>query len=131
MAHTEVVACVLRRGNMVCLFKRSQSVGTSKGKWNAVSGYLPKGRDPLEHAMQELLEETGLSGERVRLARRGDPLVFDRPERRWVVHPFLFDVTDQDIRLDWEHDEFVWLSPDEAGQYDRVVWLDDVLRALL
>lgn len=126
----EVVACVLRRGNTVCLFKRSQLVGTSRGKWHAVSGYLPANTDPLEHALQELREETGLEGATLRLVRRGEPLVFDRPERRWVVHPFLFEVADGEVQLDWEHDEFVWLPLAEAEAYDTVGWLADVLRAV-
>lgn len=130
---TQIVTCFLRHGVKICIFKRSELVGSSRGKWHGVSGYLPEGREPLGHALTEIAEETGLTNEQLRLMRQGAPMSFydARRDRRWVVHPFLFDVDSTDIRLDWEHTDLAWIEPEEMAQYDCVSGLEELYRALV
>jgi hypothetical protein len=104
-------------------------VGTYRGRWAGVIGYVV-GTDPLTQAYAEISEETGLASEDVQLLRTGEPLavVDTEAERRWIVHPFLFEVREPArIRTDWEHTETCWIQPGDIFQYDTVPQLAEAL----
>ena len=125
----DVVTVFLTRGGKVLVFKRSDKVGTYKGHWAGVSGYV-ESVDPLQQAYVEMAEELGLGKEDVSMARMGKPLeVFDPArERAWRVHPFLFVVHRPDkIRLDWENVEMRWILPEEIVQLQTVPALKEAL----
>ena len=133
MREAKVVTCFLLRraaaGDEVLLLRRSQQVGTYRGRWAGVSGYLEEA-DPLAQAYREVEEETGLMREDVTLLRTGDPLeVVDTDAgRRWIVHPFLFEVRpDAQVRVDWEHTETRWVRPEEVLAFDTVPQLAETL----
>ncbi|MBI4337336.1 MAG: NUDIX pyrophosphatase [Chloroflexi bacterium] len=123
-----MVSSFLQHRNQVLLLRRSQRVGTFRGRWAAVSGYLPDGVDSLEQALLEISEETGLGVDQVVLLRRGEPLlVADEGGGQWLVHPFLFSVQDPAcIRLDWEHTEARWVDPGDIVSFDTVPGLPEV-----
>ena len=125
----DVVTVFLTWGAKVLVLKRSRKVGTYKGHWAGVSGYL-ESADPLEQAYVEMAEELGLGKEDVSMVRMGKPLeVFDPArERAWRVHPFLFIVHKPDkIRLDWENVEMRWILPEEIVQLQTVPALKQAL----
>jgi 8-oxo-dGTP pyrophosphatase MutT (NUDIX family) len=133
MREAKVVTCFLLRraagGDEVLLLRRSQQVGTYRGRWAGVSGYLEE-TDPLAQAYREVEEEAGLAREEVTLIRAGDPLeVLDaEADRRWIVHPFLFEVRpDVQVRVDWEHTEARWVRPEEVFAFDTVPQLAEAL----
>jgi 8-oxo-dGTP diphosphatase len=133
MRQAKVVTCfLLRRGggeDEILLLRRSQQVGTYRGRWAGVSGYIEE-RDPLAQAYTEIEEETGLTRENVQLLRTGEPLevVDAEAERRWIVHPFLFGVREPArIRADWEHTETRWIRPKEIFGYETVPQLAEAL----
>ncbi len=108
MDERRVVTAFLTRGNQVLLLRRSDRVSTYKGRWAGVSGSVEAGSTPIEQAIQEIEEETGLSNADAIPVLAGQSLDFvdDALNRRWVVHPFRFRVSDEaEIRLDWEHSE--------------------------
>ena len=127
-----VVACFLRHGGKICLLKRSQTVGSSPGRWHCVTGFLEPGVQPLEQAMTEILEETGLDARTVELIGAPEPIRMERLSQGWVwiVYPFLFEAASPSLRLDWEHDEYRWIEPDELESSDCVPWIRDVWMAL-
>ena len=127
-----VVACFLRHGGKICLLERSQAVGSAAGRWHCVSGFLEPGVGPLEQALTEIGEETGLGGEVLRLARAPEPIRIERPAQGWVwvIHPFLFDAATPELRLDWEHDAYRWVEPSELAAGDCGPWLARVWSAL-
>ena len=124
----KVVTCFLESDGKILLLRRSEQVGSYRGRWAGVSGYLE--RSPEEQALIEIEEETGLSGEDIELVARGEPLpVKDREMGiRWLVHPFLFHVRDPSIiNIDWEHKELRWIDPQEIGYYQTVPMLKEAL----
>ena len=128
----QVVTCFLLRptpqGDRVLLLRRSQQVGTYRGRWAGVSGYLEA--DPLEQAYREIGEETGLERGDVHLLGRGEPLEVTDPEAgiEWIVYPFLFEVlAPERLRLDWEHQEARWVPPEEVPSYETVPSLAEAL----
>ena len=114
MDERHVVTAFLTRGNQVLLLLRSARVRTYRGLWAGVSGSLDAGRSPIEQAIHEIEEETGLSTIDAIPVLAGRPFDFvDKAiSRRWIVHPFRSRVAvDAQIVLDWEHSEAVWTEP--------------------
>jgi len=126
-----VVTAFLRHGGEILVLRRGERVGSYRGCWAAVSGFL-EGPDPLAQALREIEEETGVARAELRLARAGAPLAVEDAtlERRWVVHPFLFDLAHRPvIRLDWEHTAYRWVRPEALAGLPTVPSLTAALRA--
>lgn len=121
-----VVTSFLQRADgRILLLRRSDRVGSFRGHWAAVSGFLEEAR-PLDQALREILEETGIAAGRLRLAAEGRR-VYARDDRRvYAVHPFRFEVAAPEVRLDWEHTAHEWVDPSEILRRPVVPKLDRV-----
>lgn len=127
----EVVAVLLRHGDSLCLLQRSRFVSSDRGAWHCVTGYLPWNADTLAQARLEIWEETGLRSEELLLERRAGPLLlFDGSNLEWAVHCFLFGSLTKEISLNWEHDNYAWVSVSDLWAWSTVTWLPDVCRSL-
>jgi PncC family amidohydrolase len=127
-----VVTCFLEHQKLILILRRSGKVSTYKRAWAGVSGYLET--DPLDQAYTEIREETGFFKSTVKLICTGKPIeVIDTQlHTKWIVHPFLFHVTDPDrLKTDWEHTEFKWIKPRDLAKYDTVPGLTRALNSLL
>jgi translation initiation factor 2B subunit (eIF-2B alpha/beta/delta family)/8-oxo-dGTP pyrophosphatase MutT (NUDIX family) len=125
----QVVTSFLTADQQILLLRRSGRVGTHRGKWSGVSGYLEGAEEPLARAVKEIREELGLSEEQIKLVRVGETLrAFDEDsDTVWVIHPFLFKSRLKAVKLDWENTEFRWVNPGELGSYDTVPKLGEAL----
>jgi 8-oxo-dGTP diphosphatase len=103
----------------VLIVRRSDRVGTFRGRWSAISGYL-EGDEPIDRARIEVLEETGIPGGELREPRRGEPLLAREDRIIFRVHPFRFRVERPTVKLDWENLEFRWVRPDELRAFETV-----------
>ena len=129
----DVVTVFLTNRGKILVLKRSTEVGTYKGHWSGVSGYL-ESNNALDQALTEMAEEVGLGEEDVTLLRSGKPLeIVDRTRgRAWRVHPFLFAVHEPDkITLDWENEEMRWILPEEIVQFQTVPALKEALERVI
>lgn len=123
----DVVTCFLSRNDTVLLLQRSQKVGSYRGDWAGVSGFLETVA-PLRQAHIELEEEVGLTGDDVRLECAGEPLLVadEATGRRYRVHPFRFSIHEETvIRLDWEHTSCRWVHPEQMRTMKTVPGLYD------
>ncbi|MCI4332036.1 MAG: NUDIX domain-containing protein [Thermoplasmata archaeon] len=124
-----VTAFLQRRDRRILLLRRSARVGSFRGAWAAVSGYL-EDSTALGQARREILEETGIPPEACRLESTG-PRVYARDrDRIFVIEPFRFAVECPEVRLDWEHTELEWVFPDEIRRRSTVPKLDRVWAAV-
>lgn len=125
-----VTAFIEYRGK-VLLLRRSQIVKSMKGKWAGVSGYIEAYERPLVRALKEIEEETGLTHKNVRILKEGTPLEAAddvRPDTiLWVVHPFYFRTNSNAVNLDWEHDQYKWVNPNEIENLETVPRLKEAL----
>ena len=80
-------------------------------------------------ARRELAEEVMI--ENPRFIRRIDPIRFRDKRVVWCVHPFLVEVKDPEIKTDWEHDCYRWITPREVSDYRTVPGLRQVIDKLL
>jgi len=118
----DVVTSFLQSDHRILLLRRSGKVGSYQGRWAAVSGFLEEGEDPLERARIEIQEEVGLNSSQATCLRAGETLrAFDEEKDTvWIVHPFLFELHERDLHLDWEHTESRWIEPDDLGSFETV-----------
>ncbi len=130
---THVVTCLLMRFDesvpRLLLVRRSSRVGSYHGRWAGVSGFVEPEVTPEEQAYTEILEETGLQREQVRMLKRG--VVVEHIDadlgRHFYIHPFLFEVlTPNAIRIDWEATEMHWVAPAQLRNYETVPKLPEV-----
>ncbi|ABK76858.1 translation initiation factor eIF 2B alpha subunit [Cenarchaeum symbiosum A] len=84
-----------------------------RGLWGGISGKIEDGEDPLYRAVTEVYEEAGI-GDMILLKSAGG-VPIEGEGKKWLVHPFLFGVDDDTVRLNWENDEYKWVGPDLSG----------------
>lgn len=127
-----VVTCFLEHQKLILILRRSAKVGTYKRAWAGVSGFVET--EPLDQAYTEIREETGLFKSSIKLIQAGKPVeIIDNDlHRKWIVHPFLFHVTDPErLKIDWEHTEFKWIKPRDLSKYKTVPGLNTALGSVL
>jgi len=123
MQESHVVTSFIEHDGKVLLLKRSNKVGSYRQRWAGVSGYVEDGVTPLEQALTEIREETGLEESDLRLIKEGLALevVDQRLDKKWIVHPFRFCLENKEkIIIDWEHTEYRWVDPAEIGNLETV-----------
>ncbi|MGB2581799.1 MAG: NUDIX pyrophosphatase [Thermoplasmata archaeon] len=120
---------ILRNRGRILILKRSDKVGSYQGSWAGVSGFVEKDETYEEAARREIVEETGLG--KVRFSRMTPSRSFRDDDSVWTIHPFLFDVSSRTVNIDWEHDAYAWIVPDELKEYPSVPGLHAVIKNLL
>ena len=115
-----VVTSFLRYHGKILLLQRSSKVGTYKEKWAGCSGYIEKDEDPDKRAIIEIQEELKITPDQITLIKKGNPLEIKDYKIIWIVHPYLFETESDQIQLDWEHNNYIWVSPEEMELMDFV-----------
>lgn len=127
-----VVAVILEWRRHVLLLKRSLNVSHDQGKWHCVTGYVEDNCLPVQQALDELYEETGLMLADLTALDEGPVLTLpDAHGRAWQVHTFRAQTLQRRLTTNWEHTAYRWVLPRRLSRFDgRVSWLDDVLEAV-
>jgi ribose 1,5-bisphosphate isomerase len=122
LQYIHVVTSFLQSDHRILILRRSHKVGSYQGKWAGVSGYLEGDEAPLERAKTEIREEVGLNSAQISYMRAGEVLraLDEEKDTVWIVHPFLFELHQPNLRLDWEHTESRWIEPDDLRSYESV-----------
>ncbi len=129
-----VITCFVKYGDKILLLKRSGKVCAYQGLWNTVSGYLDEFCSLEQKAHKELREEVGITIDMIKQTKLGQPYEFiDNNTRKiWVIFPILVELNKKlVIKLDWEHTEYKWISPQDLKNFDIVPNLDKTLSKVL
>jgi 8-oxo-dGTP diphosphatase len=107
------------RDGQILLMKRSG--GVASGQWYIPGGVLDHGETPVEGAIRELYEESGLRPT-TKLSLVGAYPVFQYG-RPFLHVSYRCEVDDGDVVVSHEHDGARWVDPDEmrAGLSDEVI----------
>ncbi len=132
-----VATCLLinEEGKLLIL-KRSDKVKTYKGLWGGIAGYVESGEEPYETALKEIQEEVGIEKEHVVLITQGNIVkftdIYEGNQYEWTIYPFVFKIRkNEKIQIDWEHLEYVWITPSEITRYETVPHLKQTVSELL
>ena len=135
---THVVTCILCRKDQteerMLLVQRSQKVGSYRGLWAGISGFVETGVTPDEQAYREIGEETNLQRDQVRLLKRGKVVAYidEALGRHFYIHPFLFEVlTPEKVQTDWEAIAMRWILPQDLTTYPTVPKFKEVYEAAI
>ena len=118
-----VTAFLERSDGAILLLERSEKVGSFRGRWAGVSGFL-EDPTPLDQVYREIREETGLKASDLLLAAAGPPALARDGMRVFVIYPFRFRAERTEVRLDWEHTRAEWVAPVEIRRRPTVPKLD-------
>ena len=134
MRSTKIVTSFLKNSDKILILRRSEKVKTMKGLWAGISGIIEKDEVPLERAKIEIFEELGIKEEQIKLLKSIDEIRIESPQyenHEWEIFPFLFEVNDPEIKLNWENSEYKWINPNEISNYKTVPSLEQGLFNLL
>ena len=132
MEEKHVVTCFMEHDEKISLLKRSQLVGSYRGRWAGISGYIEQ--EPINQAYTEIIEETSLNSNDVRLIRKGMPfeLVDEKLKRKWIIHPFLFETSSMEkVKIDWENIDKRWIEPANLKDFNTVPGLEQALKNVI
>jgi len=126
-----VISALLMHKGEVLLLKRSNKVGSFQGYWSCISGYLETGENPLNTAFREISEETKLESSSLNLVNSSGPFYSEVPEVIFESHWFLVESNEKKITIDWEHDEYRWMKPEELEGLNLVPWIKNMITTLM
>ena len=104
--------------NMLLLLRSAKSRWMPK-KWGLPGGKVEAGEEPAETAIRETKEETSLNIQN---------LIYLKDFSNKAVDLFYTPVYDGDVQIDFEHDDYEWVSRADVEQYDttpRIVEIFD------
>ncbi len=134
MSYTNIVTSFLQNNSKILLLKRSDRVKSMKGLWAGVSGIIENNEIPIDRAKIEIWEETGIEEVQVVLLKSVQEMRVRSPQYKnheWNIFPFLFQVDNPKIKLNWENSEYRWIDPTEITNYETVPSLENILSNLL
>lgn len=108
------VSVVVRRGDRVLAMRRSPTKDAGAGAWEALSGRVTPGEQPLVAARREALEECGLE-----VAIDPRPVAAYQAKRNredMVVVVYRGASESGDVVLSDEHDAFAWMTHEEFSR---------------
>jgi len=130
LTEVQVVTAFLERDDgRVLLLRRSEKVGSFRGQWAAVSGFL-EDPTPEQQALREVREETGIRPESLTVRAAAGPVYARDGGTVYTVHPFRMATRTAEVVLDWEHTESAWVDPAEIARRSTVPNLDRAWRAV-
>lgn len=129
-----VVTVFVEFEDKILLLKRSDKVRTYRGLWNAVAGYIDEDVPIEEIAKKEIEEELGIYESQIENIKCVESFkIFDKAiNKRWIVFPVLATLKFiPEIKLDWEHSEYIWVEPSAVQNYKVVFKLENSLKRVL
>ena len=127
-----VINCVVQYKDKILLVRRSEKMKFYPGYWNGISGFLDDEQSVPEKAKEEVREEAGLAEKDIVAITEGTIFEQDEPEynKIWVVHPVLVQVLTDNIKLDWEAQDYQWVAVSDAENFNLLPGFEKVLEVL-
>jgi 8-oxo-dGTP diphosphatase len=117
---------IVRKGGEILLLQRAATSKHDPGLWELPGGKMDYGEQLPEALAREVAEETGLT------VSVGRPILtwhFTK-EPFWVTGvTFVCDITGGEVILSREHDDAVWLAPEDALTYPLSIRMAEQIEA--
>lgn len=127
-----VINCVVKYKDKILVVQRSKKLNFYPGYWNGISGFLDDKRSLEQKVKNELKEELSIPQAKIKKIRLGEIFDEEAPEYKkiWIVHPVLVEASTDRIKLDWEAQNYQWLTLKEAMKLKLLPGFDTVLEKL-
>ncbi|MDP6388003.1 MAG: NUDIX domain-containing protein [Candidatus Pacebacteria bacterium] len=127
-----VINCVLKHKGKILLMQRSSELNFYPNYWNGISGFLDDSRDFGQKVKDEIQEEAGIDSKEIESIRLGEIFHQEAPEykKTWIIHPVFVEVNTDKVIPDWETQDYKWIEPAEAKNYNLLPSFDTVLDKL-
>jgi 8-oxo-dGTP pyrophosphatase MutT (NUDIX family) len=109
-----VKVIVVNANNELLLLQRSDKTSRAHG-WDFAGGGVDKGENPLDAAMREVFEETGLSVSDLKILSTSHGHT-DGGE--YVMIGYSAHTTSDKVQLSWEHESYRWMSVEEVNRIE-------------
>jgi 8-oxo-dGTP pyrophosphatase MutT (NUDIX family) len=127
--HVAAVAVLVIKDGQVLSLRRALHKDAAPGVWEALSGRVEPGEDPLEAAQREVLEECGLE---VRIETRPwTAYAADRAGEPMVVVVYRAAYLSVEVMLSDEHDAYAWRTADAFASSTPLTALSEAVRSAL
>jgi ADP-ribose pyrophosphatase YjhB (NUDIX family) len=128
-----VIVIFVKYRDKFLLVKRSERMLTYKGLWSCLAGFVDDEKTTEEKARFEIEEELGLKQTDIKEVKIGETYLFlDKDlDREWIRHLFLIEITNPNIKLTWEHTEFMWVNLEDAGNFETTPGFKEDLEKIL
>ena len=124
-----MVTSILRNDNEILVLRRSLSTKSMQNKWAGISGYVEPGEDLLSRALREIYEETKINNHEMILCKILNQICVEiKPNYILLIQPFYFLASTRKVILNWEHEEFRWISSCDIDRYEFVPKLYEILK---
>jgi len=93
---------------------------TYKNVWSCLAGFVDDEKSMEEKVEFEIEEELGLKKTDIKKITKGETYLFvdEELDREWIRHIYLVEITNPNIKLSWEHTEYVWINPEDLDDYE-------------
>lgn len=127
--YAPVVNSVVKFQDKILIVQRSADLNFYPGYWNGISGFLDDEKTLEEKVREEMREELGLIEDQIISVKQFGLFEQVEPEynKVWIVHPVLVEVKTDEIKLDWEAQNFKWVTFAEAKTHNLLPGFDKVL----
>lgn len=127
-AKVEVSACYLVADGEILLLKRAHGK-PEEGLWGVPAGKIDPGETPLQGALRELQEETGLEYPPSVVIEKGRRYI-RKPSIDYIYHMFILPLEQKPkVQITPEHLEYRWVTPLEADSLPLMSGANEALYA--
>jgi 8-oxo-dGTP diphosphatase len=110
-------AIVVNKKGEILILQRSEKSGAG-GKWSLPGGALEYGEDPIEAIKREIEEETNLTVTNIRPFHLKS---YTEKDDFVVIIGYVCEAESEKVQLNWEHDNFKWLTKEEVLVLDLTI----------
>jgi [ribosomal protein S5]-alanine N-acetyltransferase len=124
----EIAACYVLAENEILLLKRSYGK-REEGLWGVPAGKIEPEETPIEGAVRELYEETGLQISPLQLVDKGKRFI-RKSSIDYIYHMFILPLEKKPcVGINDEHLQYCWITPREAETLPLMAGAKEALTA--
>jgi len=118
---------IVNSDNKILLLQRSDKT-SSPHSWDFGGGGVDKSENPVDSAIREAKEETGLN---IHDLRPLTTYLDTESKDEAVIIGFTAHTNSSDVKLSWEHEAFRWLTREELNEMQLPDLHDSIRKAFL
>jgi ADP-ribose pyrophosphatase YjhB (NUDIX family) len=122
----EIIVGVVQNNGQILIIKRAAHNKYDPERWEFVSVFVKEPKLE-QQAAKQVKSETGLE---VKLVNVGKVFEVNDEYGKWLIHPFRFEPITREVKVDQDHTDFRWITPEQLGNFECVKDLDKNMLAL-